>query len=126
MSAQWALTVTHGEDPLTALTEMFRALVTKPFAQKRREPRLPFARSIEVREASGSVFRGIARDLSRHGLGAIVFADLPVGALVAIKYVDPQHPADSQMIVRYARVRGRYGSRYGFEFEQGMAGDGAY
>jgi hypothetical protein len=111
---------THNEDLLTALTQRLRALVTKSFAQTRQEPRFAFKDSIEVRAASGAVFRGIARDLSRRGLGAIVFADLQVGDSVAVKYAHPQPPACSQIVVRYARVRERYGSRYGFEFEHAM------
>lgn len=111
---------THNEDPVTALTQRLRALVTKTFAQTRQAPRLAFTNSIEVRIASGTVFRGIARDLSRRGLGAIVCADLQVGDSVLIKYAHPQPPADSQIVVRYARVRGRYGSRYGFEFEHAV------
>lgn len=111
---------THKEDPLTALTQRLRALVTKSFVQTRQSPRFAFTDSIEVRTASGAVFRGIARDLSRRGLGAIVFADLQVGDSVAVKYAHPQPPACSQIVVRYARVRGRYGSRYGFEFEHAM------
>jgi hypothetical protein len=113
-------TGTHKEDPLTTLTQRLRALVTKSFAQTRQAPRFAFTDSIEVRTASGIVFRGIARDLSRRGLGGIICADLQVGDSVAIKYVHPQPPADGQIVVRYARVRGRYGSRYGFEFEHAM------
>jgi hypothetical protein len=71
----------------TALTQRLRALVTKSFAQTRQAPRLAFTASIEVRTATGAVFRGIARDLSRLGLGAIVCADLQVGESVLIKYV---------------------------------------
>ena len=111
---------THKEDPLTALTQRLRALVTNSFAKTRQAPRVAFTDSIEVRTASGTVFRGIARDLSRRGLGAIICADLQVGDSVVIKYAHPQPPADSQIVVRYARVRGQYGSRYGFEFEYAM------
>jgi hypothetical protein len=111
---------THKEAPLTALTQRFRTLVTRSFAQTRQAPRFAFTDSIEVRTASGAVFRGIARDLSRRGLGAIVFADLQVDDSVVVKYAHPQRSADSQIVVRYARVRTRYGSRYGFEFEQAM------
>lgn len=111
---------THNEDPLTALTRRLRAFVIKSFAQTRQAPRFAFTDSIEVRAASGVVYRGIARDLSRRGLGAIVFADLQVGDSVLIKYAHPQPPACSQIVVRYARVRGRYGSRYGFEFERAV------
>jgi hypothetical protein len=105
---------------LIALTQRLRALVTKSFAQTRQAPRFAFRESIEVRTASGAVFWGIARDLSRSGLGAIVFADLQVGDSVVVKYAHPEPPADSQFVVRYARVRGRYGSRYAFEFEHAM------
>ena len=102
---------------MSAITHMFRALVTRSFDQIRQEPRLTFTDSIEVRAASGSSFRGIGRDLSSRGLGAIVFADLQVGDSVLIKYTDPQRTANNQIAVRYARVRSRHGSRYGFEFE---------
>lgn len=106
---------------MTALAQWLHALAkNKSFAQARKEPRVAFTVSIEVRAANGAVFRGIARDLSTRGLGAIVSADLQVGDYVVIKYAHPQRQGDIQVVRRSARIRGRYGSRYGFEFEQSM------
>lgn len=105
---------------MTALSQRLRALIDQSFVKIREAPRFEFAESIEIRAANGTVFRGIARDLSRRGLGAIVFADLQVGDSVVVKYAHPQPSTDSQVVVRHARVRERYGSRYGFEFEQAM------
>ena len=102
---------------MTALTQILRTLVNRPFAQTRREPRIPFKGALEIRATDGSVFRGVARDLSGRGIGAIVFADLQVGDSVTIKYAEPQRSTTGEMVVRYAHIRSRYGSRYGFEFD---------
>ena len=91
----------------------------RPQSAQRRSPRVPFAGPIEVRVASGTRFRGVARDLSAHGMGAIVYADLRVGDAVVVHYEHPRD-ASSEIVRRSAYVRGRYGSRYGFEFEQSV------
>lgn len=100
------------------LTRWFRG--HKPSVPKRRTPRVPFSGSIEVRTAGGTIFRGIGCDLSEGGMGAIVYADLQVGDRVVIYYT---HPVDStnRFTFRPACVRGRYGNRYGFEFETAIS-----
>ncbi|MGH3429806.1 MAG: PilZ domain-containing protein [Mycobacteriales bacterium] len=101
---------------VATLTRWFRGWTNKPQDERRREPRTPFAGSIEVRTAGGTTFRGVARDLSDGGMGAIVYADLSVGDRVVIYYIHPLERA-SRFVFRTACVRGRHGSRYGFEFE---------
>ena len=101
------------------LTRWFRGWTSKPQVERRREPRAPFAASIEVRTSAGVTFRGIARDLSDGGMGAIVYADLGVGDRVVIYYMHPVEQA-TRFVFRTACVRGRYGSRYGFEFENAL------
>jgi hypothetical protein len=61
-------------------------------------------------------FRGIGRDLSESGLGAIVHADLEVGDSVIVYYTRHQRAA-SQLVCRPAWVRRRHDNRYGFEFQ---------
>ncbi|MGH9522413.1 MAG: PilZ domain-containing protein [Terriglobales bacterium] len=89
---------------------------SKPPTNRRQSPRKPFAAAIEVRTVAGTTFRGVARDLSECGMGAIVYADLSVGDSVVVHYEHPRD-ASSHLVRRSACVRGRYGSRYGFEFE---------
>ena len=82
--------------------------------------RVPFRQEIEVRKESGVLCRGLARDLSDKGMGAIVFGqDLEQGEQVWIKYNHPR-AGRSQLIVRRAIVRSNYGFRYGFEFEHSL------
>lgn len=102
------------------LTRWLRDWTHKPSIERRREPRNPFEASIEVRTAGGTTFRGVARDLSNGGMGAIVYADLEVGDRVVIYYMHPANSA-SRFVFRPACVRGRYGSRYGFEFENSLS-----
>jgi hypothetical protein len=83
---------------------------------RRQTPRFGFTSSIELRAASGTIFRGIARDLSVRGLGGIVSADLQVGDSVLIRYAHPHTPTTVNVVARHARVKARYGNRYGFEF----------
>jgi D-alanyl-D-alanine dipeptidase len=107
---------------LNAVQEWLRAIVNKPAADRRSEPRTPYTASISVRNSSGTVFRGVARDLSPHGLGAVVFAHLRPGDPVVIKYAHPHKPT-ADVIDRHGMVRSSHGYRYGFEFEQAMAVD---
>lgn len=100
-----------------ALTRWLRGLRVISPADKREFPRHPFAASIEVRTTGGTVFRGIARDLSLRGMGAIVYADLHVGDAVVVHYAHPRN----EFVRRAACVRGRYGSRYGFEFDDALS-----
>ncbi len=67
--------------------------------------------------------RGIARDLSIDGMGAILFADLQVGDRVLIKYQHPYARNTGQTVARRAVVRGCFGHRYGFQFEQPLEFD---
>ncbi len=89
---------------------------------QRSSPRLPFQASIDVRIPNGDLCRGIARDLSPNGMGAIVFADatdLKVGDSVVISYTHPR-PSGTEAVERAARVSGQHGNRYVFVFEQPM------
>ena len=106
-------------DPMSTmgtLARWFRDRAHKAPGERRREPRSPFEGSIEVRTAGGTTFRGIGRDLSASGMGAIVYADLQVGERVVIYYMQPAG-SSSRFVFRPACVRSSYGSRYGFEFE---------
>jgi hypothetical protein len=60
-------------------------------------------------------FRGIGRDISESGLGALVYADLQVGESVVLYYTHPQHAA-TKFVCRPASVRRQHGNGYGFEF----------
>jgi hypothetical protein len=105
---------------VNALTRWLRGLGFRPPAEKREAPRRRFDGSIEVRTTGGTVFRGVARDLSARGMGAIVYADLKVGDSVVVNYAHPSKPA-SEIVRRSANVRGRFGSRYGFEFADALS-----
>lgn len=104
----------------TRLTQWLRPFARKPLADKRHAPRFPFGSSIEVHIAGGARFLGIARDLSARGLGAIVYADLKVGDSAIVKYAHPHTPTSVGVVARQATVRARYGSRFGFEFQDAM------
>jgi hypothetical protein len=54
-------------------------------------------------------FRGIGRDISESGLGALVYADLQVGESVVLYYTHPQDAA-TKFVCR------PHGNGYGFEF----------
>ncbi len=101
---------------LSTLDHWLRGLGPKRPAEKRRALRTPFAESIEVRTTAGTTFRGVGRDVSEGGLGAIVYADLNVGDSVVLYYMHPREAA-SQFVCHPALVRRRYGNRYGFEFQ---------
>jgi c-di-GMP-binding flagellar brake protein YcgR len=85
---------------------------------RRRERRSPFKAPIEIRASSGVTYRGVARDLSPFGMGALISASLNIGEEIWIKY---EHPASgsqiARAIVRRATVKERTGYRYGFEFQ---------
>ena len=83
---------------------------------RRQSDRIAFREEIEIRTAAGTTCRGLSRDLSPTGIGAIVFGDdLSVGEEVRIKYRHPRG-THSQLVVRQATVRNRFGFRYGFNF----------
>jgi len=101
---------------LNALHRWLRGLRPQPIVEKRRASRAPFTEEISVRTAAGTTFRGVGRDLSDSGLGAIVYADLNVGESVIV-YFSRHQKAASQFLCRPACVRRRYGNLYGFEFQ---------
>ncbi len=96
-----------------------------PSAEQRSSPREPFAASLDVHVTTGITYRGVARDLSAGGIGAIVFADtknfaaLKVGDSVVIDFEHPC-PQGTEHVACPACVMGRYGNRYGFRFERPM------
>lgn len=100
---------------LSSLSCWLRGLRTKPSVERRLSPRTEFTEPVAVRTAAGTTFRGIGRDLSESGLGAIVYADLEIGDSVII-YFSRHHQAASQFVCRPACVRRRFGNHYGFEF----------
>lgn len=100
---------------MNALTSWLRGIITKP-AERRQWPRREFKASIEVRADRGETWRGVARDISEHGLGAVVYAELRVGDEVLVKYPHPEQSENTGLVARHARVKSRHGWRYGFEF----------
>lgn len=104
----------------STLRSWWQTLFDREGHECRRQPRRAFAGSIMVITDKGSVARGIARDLSPKGMGALVTADLTVGERVQIRYRHPRSADENHELARGAQVRGRYGNRYGFEFEQAM------
>lgn len=99
---------------ITAVREAF----LRPARQnRRREHRLAFKAPIEIRAPSGVTYRGVSRDLSPLGMGALVPAFLQVGDEIWVKY---DHPGAGELLtratVRRATVKQRNGYRYGLEF----------
>ena len=96
----------------------FRHLLGQDARQERRgEFRADLKFPIEIRAASGITYRGVSRDISGSGMGAVVYAYLELGEQIWIKY---QHPTEGEQnaraVVRHATVKQRHGYRYGFEF----------
>ncbi len=89
---------------------------------RRSSPRKPFAAFLDVRLLTGASYRGVARDLSAEGMGAVVFTDTKVASILAGTPVEIayEHPVitGNELVTRRASVIGRYGNRYGFHFEQ--------
>lgn len=104
---------------MNALSAWLRSVISKP-ADRRRGARQEFKDSIEIRTDSGQIWRGIARDLSVYGMGAVVYADLRVGDSVLVKYTHPDSLGNTQIVARKAVVRSRLGWRYGFEFQHAL------
>ena len=102
-----------------------RSLTQTPSSEQRSSPRKLFTASLDVRIPIGTTCRGVARDLSTAGIGAIVFvgdlkvADLRFGDSVVIGYKHPSGQG-TELVARLARVTGRYGNRYGFRFDRPM------
>ena len=78
--------------------------------ERRRYARRPFHGSVTVRTQSGQEYRGVARDISDTGVGAIVSGDLSVGQNVVVHYQEGNAVTHAKAIVRQ-----QYGYRYGFE-----------
>ncbi len=79
---------------------------------KRRCPRHTAEGILLVNTADGRVHRGLLRDLSDTGVGAIVYGMLDVGSTVQVVYED----SEGVRQVRRAVIRHRYGYKYGFDF----------
>ena len=97
----------------------FRQLLGQNARQERRgEFRADLKIPIEIRAASGTTYRGVSRDISPLGMGAVVYAYLELGEQIWIKY---EHPTEGEQttraVVRHAKVKQRHGYRYGFEFQ---------
>jgi c-di-GMP-binding flagellar brake protein YcgR len=95
-----------------------RQYIARPARQDRRqEVRRSLKLPVEVRDESGTLYRGFTRDLSELGMGAVVSAELKVGDQIWVRY---EHPTlgeqNFRAVVRHATVRQRHGYRYGFEF----------
>ncbi len=101
---------------MSALHRWLQGLRPQPTVERRRSPRTPSTEPVAVRTASGTTFRGVSRDLSESGLGALVYADLSVGESVIV-YFSRHQEGVSQFLCRPAFVRRRNGNRYGFEFQ---------
>jgi hypothetical protein len=78
--------------------------------ERRRFERRPFHGSVSVRTQAGQEYRGVARDISDAGVGAIVSGDLKVGQMVIVHYQDGTSVTHAKAVVRQ-----QYGYRYGFE-----------
>lgn len=80
--------------------------------ERRASPRTSLNSPLAVLSAGNQTYRGVCRDISASGLGAIVYGDLLVHQNVRLRF----SLATGRGINVPAVVRYRYGSRYGFEF----------
>ena len=87
--------------------------------ERRRSSRARFDAEIEITTKAGAVLKGIAIDVSRHGIAAIVHDELPVGDAVSLRFEDPDKGA--KVVVREAIMRARSDHHCGFEFMQSKA-----
>ncbi|HEU5451950.1 MAG TPA: PilZ domain-containing protein [Terriglobales bacterium] len=78
--------------------------------ERRKFERRPFNGSVSVRTQSGQEYRGVGRDISDAGVGAIVSGDLTVGQIVIVRYRDGDTITHAKAVVKQ-----QYGYRYGFE-----------
>src|SRR5690349_18931070 len=68
-----------GTDWISSAQQWLSAL-TRKAPDRRRTTRHTFDVAIEIRtDTAGATLRGVARDLSEKGMGAIVYGDLSVG-----------------------------------------------
>lgn len=101
-----------------ALKRWWQTTFDTGHGENRRAPRSPFTGMVEIRTIGGGVTRGVARDLSLTGIGVLAAADLQVGERVLLRYEHPRSLEQRQAMERRAIVRGHFGNRFGFEFEQ--------
>lgn len=80
--------------------------------ERRKAPRTQLVSPLAVLTAGNQTYRGVCRDISKWGLGAIVYGDLHIDQNVRLR-LDAGGGVDVNL---RAVVRNHYGSRYGFEF----------
>jgi hypothetical protein len=101
---------------MTWLTDLLKSA---PFAflprrktrESRKSPRTKLNAPVTVLTTGNQPYRGVCRDISLSGLGAIVYGDLCLGQSVRLKF----GAIDGNEMNVPAVVRNLYGSRYGFE-----------
>ena len=89
-----------------------------PPAERRIFPRYKYEFPIDVRTADGRTSRGLTRDFSQSGIGAIVYTELAIGYQITLTLhlQDGSPPKKTEAIVRR-----RYGSVYGIEFAKPLS-----
>jgi hypothetical protein len=80
--------------------------------ERRRSPRNPLDSPLTVLSAGNQTYRGVCRDISQYGLGALVYGDLHIHQGVRLRF----NAGGGVEVNLRAVVRSHYGSRYGFEF----------
>ncbi len=93
-----------------------------PSPDRRRSERHQVEGGITITMPSGEVLEGIAIDISRHGVAAIVFGDIKLDDRVQLTFVDPD--ASDRVLVKHAIVRAWDGRHGGFEFLLSMHATG--
>ena len=87
--------------------------------ERRKSPRTKLNAPVTVLTTGNQPYRGVCRDISLTGLGAIVYGDLHLGQNVRLSF----GAIDGNEMNVPAVVRNLYGSRYGFELlDPGGAG----
>lgn len=81
--------------------------------ERRRSPRQVLGVTISVSTSNGQVYKGVTRDVSETGIGALIYGDLNVGDFVTLKF----QPAGKQEKSCRAVVMQRFGYRCGFQFK---------
>ncbi len=84
----------------------------RPRFERRKWPRTELSSSLTILASQNQSYRGICRDVSVAGLGAIVYGELRIDAPVGLTF----DTGRQKYVNARAVVRNRYGSRYGFEF----------
>jgi c-di-GMP-binding flagellar brake protein YcgR len=82
-------------------------------AERRTTPRYNIELHLTVMTKNGRTVRGISREMSGSGMGAVLTGDLETGEEVQLRY---QFDDGSPPQVVRALVRHRQGRLYGFEF----------